>query len=339
MEPENTDYTPSELDAQDNEITTISPPEKNPRRFGASSQSNFASDHFLLPPTAVEPILELPLLFHGMSVRGSDDFGPPPPPPPKKDSMREKTPPNISRWQAPQSWDIVPGSKSSPPKRGATGSSTATSSAGEDRRPSDASHFQRFVRRMEGAGPRIILERLKEEWDEPADKAMSEELQLEKHLWALTALQLRALDRFVRPSESPPAPTGALPPLSLNKRRKILELDGNLGMCILTTDFPCADSNNQVRFISYRPSILTLKLHTLPTLRQIRVAAYRCPNKPYTMHSTVQDMAHQVHSRVVLDYFPFHMPAPPCTMSGHHEWYLFSLPLNCPRYLPSVIVC
>jgi hypothetical protein len=82
---------------------------------------------------------------------------------------------------------------------------------------------------MESAGPRIILERLKEEWDEPADLAMSQELHLEKHLWALTALHIRALDRFMQPSESP-APTGALPPLSLNKRRKILELDGHLGM-------------------------------------------------------------------------------------------------------------
>jgi hypothetical protein len=230
LEQENADYTPSELDAQDNEITTISPPEKNPRRYGRSDP-NFANGNFLLPVTQAEPVLELPSLFYGMSVRESGDFGPPPPPPPKKDILREKTPPNISRWQAPSSWDIVHSSKSSPPKRSASASSPASTSAGEDRRHADASHFQRFVRRMEGAGPRIILERLKEEWDEPADRVMSDELLLEKHLWALTALQLRALDRFVRPSESP-APTGPLPPISLNKRRKILELDGSLGMCI-----------------------------------------------------------------------------------------------------------
>jgi hypothetical protein len=233
--PENTEYTPSELEAEENQITTISPPEKNPRRLGRSG-SNFASDNFLLPATPVEPILELPSLFLGMTVRESGDFGPPPPPPPKKDGGRGKTPPNhISRWQAPSSWDIVQGGKSSPPKRSASASNSTSTSPGEDRRPTDASHFQRFVRRMEGAGPRIILERLKEEWDEPADRAMSEELQLEKHLWALTALQLRALDRFLRPSDSP-APTGALPPLSLNKRRKILELDGNLGMSCNATD-------------------------------------------------------------------------------------------------------
>jgi hypothetical protein len=215
------------LDAQDNQITTITPPEKNPRRYGGSS-ANFTNDSFLLPAPPVEPILELPSIFSGISARDSDDFGPPPP---KKDGLRATTPlTNFSRWQAPSSWDIVHGSKSpATTKRTASVSNnSASTSPRGDRRPSDASHFQRFVRRMEGAGPRIILERLKEEWDEPADLAMSQELQLEKHLWALTALQLRALDRFLRPSESP-VPTGALPPLTVHKRRKILELDGNLG--------------------------------------------------------------------------------------------------------------
>lgn len=229
MEPENTDYTPSELDAQDDnhQTTAITPPEKNPLRYG-NANGNFGNDHFLLPTPPSEPMLELPSLFGGMSVRASGDFGPPPPPPPKKDSSRNTTPLNsFSRWQAPPSWDIVASSKSP-----STANQSSNTSTGEDRRPNDASHFQRFVRRMEGAGPRIILERLKEEWDEPADLAMSQELHLEKHLWALTALHIRALDRFARPSDSP-APVGALPPTSVNKRRKILELDGNLGTCCL----------------------------------------------------------------------------------------------------------
>lgn len=182
------------------------------------------------PPT--EPILELPSLFSGISVRDSGDFGPPPPPP-KKDSLRDTTPLNsFSRWQAPGSWDIIHGSKvpSTTTRTASDSRDTSNTSTGEDRRPNDAGHFQRFVRRMEGAGPRIILERLKEEWDEPADLAMSQELHLEKHLWALTALHIRALDGFVRPSDSP-APSAPLPPLCLNKRRKILELDGNLGWC------------------------------------------------------------------------------------------------------------
>lgn len=234
LEPEHTDYTPtpSELDAQDNQITAITPPEKNPRRYG-NSNGSFGNDHFLLPTPPVEPILELPSLFSGISVRDSDDYGPPPP---RKDILGDATPiDKFSRWQAPGSWDIVHGNKSpSTSKRSASESrKSSNTSTEEDRRPNDASHFQRFVRRMQDAGPRIVLERLKEEWDEPADLAMSQELHLEKHLWALTALHIKSLDRFVRPTDSP-APSAPLPPLCLNKRRKILELDGNLGGCFLS---------------------------------------------------------------------------------------------------------
>ncbi|TID20330.1 hypothetical protein E6O75_ATG07790 [Venturia nashicola] len=229
LEPGLTDYdsTPSELHAQDNQIIAIQPPEKNPRRYETPNGS-LAMDHFDSPNLPVEPILELPCLYSGFSVRGSGNFGPPPP---KKDVMRATTPRNNNtRWQAPGSWDIIGRNQSpSPTKRSASISQdTSITSTGEDRRPNDASHFQRFVRRMEGAGPRIILERLKEEWDEPADHAMSQELHLEKHLWALTALHMKSLERFVRPTDSP-APSAPSPPLCLSKRRKILELDGNLG--------------------------------------------------------------------------------------------------------------
>ncbi|KAE9962383.1 hypothetical protein EG328_000522 [Venturia inaequalis] len=228
--PELADYTPtpSELEAQENQIAALTPPEKNPRRYG-DLNAGFGKDGFLLPPTpTAEPVLELPSLFSALSVRGSDNFGPPPP---RKDISRSTTPINhLSHWQAPGSWDLASGTKSpSTTKRTASVSQeTSNTSTGEDRRQNDTSHFQRFVRRMEGAGPRIILERLKEEWDDPADFAMSQELHLEKHLWALTALHIKALERFVRPSDAP-APSAPLPPLCLNRRRKILELDGNLG--------------------------------------------------------------------------------------------------------------
>jgi hypothetical protein len=36
--------------------------------------------------------------------------------------------------------------------------------------------FQRFIRRMESAGPRIVLDRLKEEWQEPPEEAEDEEV-------------------------------------------------------------------------------------------------------------------------------------------------------------------
>lgn len=42
---------------------------------------------------------------------------------------------------------------------------------------------------MEAASPRIILERLKEEWLEIADASVYRELELEKQLWMLSALR------------------------------------------------------------------------------------------------------------------------------------------------------
>lgn len=55
--------------------------------------------------------------------------------------------------------------------------------------PPELSHLQRSIRRMESASPKIILERLKEEWLEVADASVYRELELEKQLWMLTALQ------------------------------------------------------------------------------------------------------------------------------------------------------
>jgi hypothetical protein len=40
----------------------------------------------------------------------------------------------------------------------------------------ELTRFQRFIRRMESAGPRIVLDRLKEEWDEPPDTTIDEEV-------------------------------------------------------------------------------------------------------------------------------------------------------------------
>ncbi|CAI6251675.1 unnamed protein product [Periconia digitata] len=70
---------------------------------------------------------------------------------------------------------------------------------------------------MESAGPKVILDRLKEEWhDDPVDAEADEELKLEKQLWVLTAFQLQNLARFST-SPKPACNTG-----------KILELYGDL---------------------------------------------------------------------------------------------------------------
>ena len=81
----------------------------------------------------------------------------------------------------------------------------------------EMTRFQRFIRRMESAGPRIILDRLKEEWYDPVDNEANEELLLEKQLWVLTAFQLQNL-AAMRSTPKPQCNTG-----------RILELSGNLG--------------------------------------------------------------------------------------------------------------
>lgn len=180
---------------------------------------------YVIPSTSFEPTLELPSIFRTPNTDDDED-GPPPPVPPKSGSI-SKTPTHLSKWNAPSSWEIV---QSQVEIRKILDSDSSLDNSHDEKRESlfVGTHFQRFVRRMESAGPRIILERLKEEWDLPGDRAMSDELQLEKQLWTLTAIQLQSMDRFTRPSQFS-APNAALPSLSVNRRRKILELDGSLG--------------------------------------------------------------------------------------------------------------
>jgi hypothetical protein len=55
--------------------------------------------------------------------------------------------------------------------------------------PVEIQLLQRSIRRMEAASPKIVLERLKEEWVEVADASVYRELELEKQLWMLAALR------------------------------------------------------------------------------------------------------------------------------------------------------
>jgi hypothetical protein len=75
--------------------------------------------------------------------------------------------------------------------------------------------FQRFIQRMESAGPQLVLDRLKETLQESANQD-SEEGLLEQQLWLLTGFQLLSLGK-VRVVPKPQCDTG-----------KILELYGNL---------------------------------------------------------------------------------------------------------------
>lgn len=105
----------------------------------------------------------------------------------------------------------------------------------------DLGRFARFIRRMEGAGPKVILDRLKEDWqwstggdvDEEVrvdvitlhrPLLMVEQLVLEKQLWLLTGFQMQNLGQE-RTLPKPECNTG-----------RILELYGNLCKSMLC---PC----------------------------------------------------------------------------------------------------
>jgi hypothetical protein len=69
---------------------------------------------------------------------------------------------------------------------------------------------------MGAASPKIVLERLKEEWDGLADASVYRELELEKQLWMLSALRSLNQDQegdFESPV--PPANTAGSKALSL----------------------------------------------------------------------------------------------------------------------------
>jgi hypothetical protein len=123
--------------------------------------------------------------------------------------------PSLVAWRPPSNWGVVLAKpedpirdKSLPPIPNEVDIAVAHSSTLE------LTRFQRFIRRMESAGPKVILERLKEEWHNAVDDEAGEELKLEKQLWVLTAFQLQNLGRY---SRFPKSNTG-----------KILELYGNL---------------------------------------------------------------------------------------------------------------
>jgi len=138
----------------------------------------------------------------------------------------EKSPTHTNRpaegklvaWRPPSEWEILlpppnepSQEKKLPPIPGELGGIAIAHS-----NLLELTRFQRFIRRMESAGPKVILDRLREEWDEPVDEDAHREMILEKQLWVLTAFQLQNLGRS-KTVPKPKANTG-----------KILELYGNL---------------------------------------------------------------------------------------------------------------
>ena len=82
--------------------------------------------------------------------------------------------------------------------------------------PVELQLLQRNIRRMEAASPKIILERLKEEWVEVADASVYRELELEKQLWMLSALHgLKKKSETVQEGDTYIPPSGITKILSL----------------------------------------------------------------------------------------------------------------------------
>lgn len=96
--------------------------------------------------------------------------------------------------------------------------------------PVELQLLQRNIRRMTAASPKIILERLKEEWVEVADASVYRELELEKQLWMLSALHgLKKKSDTIQEGDNNTPPSGI---------KKILSLYENHGKLFVTIRRP-----------------------------------------------------------------------------------------------------
>ncbi|KAF9629233.1 hypothetical protein BFW01_g10436 [Lasiodiplodia theobromae] len=135
------------------------------------------------------------------------------------------SPPNAgpkSTWEAPSDWDIAS-------IRSSQNRQSLDSSFLCDPDSAELTQFQRSIRRMEHADPKLILARLK---DDPApgvlatDPYAEEELAVEKHLWCLTALQLQNMENSLVPNQGV-GPLLGLPTL-FRQPKRVLELYSNM---------------------------------------------------------------------------------------------------------------
>jgi hypothetical protein len=96
-------------------------------------------------------------------------------------------------WRPPTNWDYLPNDPNSSQHGGRPGVrvSRPLSDYVQTTSSSYSTHLQQHIRRMEAANPKIILERIKEEWTEVED-TVYKELEFEKHLWMLTGLKYLA---------------------------------------------------------------------------------------------------------------------------------------------------
>jgi hypothetical protein len=80
---------------------------------------------------------------------------------------------------------------------------------------------------MKAATSRVVVDRLREEWQESSDPVIQEELQLEKTLWAIVASEFPLLDVFAKSGLASKLPLHQH--LLAFQNRNILNIDGSIG--------------------------------------------------------------------------------------------------------------
>lgn len=103
-------------------------------------------------------------------------------------------------WRPPTDWECLSDDPDHSQPGGRSGIRTPRQSSHDDQAASStrSTHQQRHIRRMEAANPKIMLERIKEEWTE-IDDTICKELEFDKHLWMLTALRYLAKRSTIKP--------------------------------------------------------------------------------------------------------------------------------------------
>ncbi|PBP16261.1 hypothetical protein BUE80_DR013067 [Diplocarpon rosae] len=92
-------------------------------------------------------------------------------------------------WKPPETWGCDDGTLKVSPPRVFSAPLRPIKERRHKAPPAEIAHLRKSIRRMDAASPKIILERLKEEWVGVADASVYRELELEKQLWMLTALR------------------------------------------------------------------------------------------------------------------------------------------------------
>ncbi|KAF1990641.1 hypothetical protein K402DRAFT_200612 [Aulographum hederae CBS 113979] len=263
------------------------PPSRSPLRFRPQNPQSLKSSYFvdyplkpLVPRTANQSEIRIPI--QGPKLTEPTNW------------PLSKVSSESHKWQAPSDWEIFPSKKETHKITGSLSSTDGyspplsrlitepTPPTPPPKDPVELTHFQRFVKRMESAGPKIILDRLREQWTEPIDDMTRVELELEKHLWALTALQLESLNKYARSASA--ASELNVPALSQPRQPRILEIGGNIAeLYQLSAIYPTAQIHYLTSSSESTRTSITGRAVSSPSNDQVRHLAL--PDR-ITQHTT-----------------------------------------------------